>query len=48
MDGLPVDGELGVCAAVIEEAAEVAMGGACTDAGKVIELTTEGSSCSFT
>ena len=47
VDGLPVDGEFGVCAAVIEGAAGVAMGGGCTNAGKVIELTTEGSSCSF-
>jgi hypothetical protein len=48
VDGLPVDGELGFCAAVMEGAAGVAMGGGCTNAGKVIELTTEGSSCSFT
>lgn len=46
---LPVTAGFGVCAADFEEAAEIAAsGGFRASAGKVIELTTEGSSRSFT
>ena len=42
-------GELGVCAAGLEETVGIALGrGRKASTGKVIELTTEGSSWSFT